>query len=1557
MASITSGNLLAQSQYLYLQNAGSDGSDGSAPGVHLRWDLLGALGDLHIPKGNLAAAGSAYATTVGFNKSNDFVKLYRTRYNRNFPIVIDFASMAPTEIVDNGAQKAWKYKGITPIASLPSNTCDVIVRFTNPYRYEEVKRVCNPATNRLGFLKKYKQLIEIEVEGRLMFSAYVHMQAIDEQKENVTRLESISLTENSASGSLFVSSRKKYAVQGGVLTKEDLAFLLLEDEGAIDLEEQGSGNRKLTAENIKYLRLMGTNCFPSMLWLETYEDFMLGKNQTSDWEEVVDLSLSLNESQVFDRLAKSSTYEVDNNWPRYVDGQKVKVDNYIQKWSNTEDEYGTVEGLRTGVEKYLEYSRDANNLDATNPKTCTQAESPYCGGAEDEEIVYAENSLEEEFQFSYLQMLKLVSLDFHVARMLGFGYIDSSVDEAFDSKYVYMAVYDTNMAVGSNTPIMQKHTYMALPIGKKDNKLPFAPKLDELSYGMYADSGDGEKRLISDENGYFRFEKSRAINLSLTPNGAPYPLGDFFVPDEEYSYAEHTMPIMYGLKYRDAEATIWTDLSVDKKYRSYNGAFEIMPIFGKEENPIYTHLEKNEGEHEYAMYGINWFSRASTLSNEVQTDVTEFNVVETVIPPLNFAVQLIQPEDVLMFTTEAEQLRLQGIAGDKTLVRLTYDWNDVQAANYWTPTPADPNCLCGMEAEFFFRTEEMNFVRGKIKSVTKIDNKLYEIRTKAYEINSSKDISTVMPTIPVGTETRYIGSLLTTKEGQFVVQGATQSSVAGEGPVFTVTIPKDTSLIDADLANEFVVAEAEIWPEQGSVFAVAENTMSKKSWASPLSQKFPLFKFSEHAEEVEYADGQKEMIHVGGICSTANIVEAKDKRPKLDAGGNYQYDINGDLLLEDIEGSITGIFTITFNQSNLLPDLSVNYPNLEFHKGKVRIMSEDGSIMKHLNVVQIKTLADGKVELKVVDPTFELAMEGSYEISPNYKPIKMGVNVNVNFHPSYRAYLTVESGVFDENTILPIGEFTSKQTYMACRAVDSINKAESFLTTPAILYARKVIEPIAPGVPDGPQYATRPDFYGKATWTFDSEVKTTDRDPYMLLFFRATGDAILNALYSSTIKNPITNRSTLEQVRADLAALGSDEWFTNRWNGLVNMDMDSSKQFKEYQGYRFPNPDNEKFQLPDASLKYTIKPFLSSINPGSDAQIPGSEKIFGGAGIKYCEAVKLAIEGSFCPLTEQPIVYEYIKNGTQTLNQKPIIKDSQGQMISTSDASFNPFPMAVKYTDGEGRKVRFTDYTLDGASNAFVFYYGMELTDTFKVSEASGISGPIKLVNTAAPKAPEVRKFYPQTENVVNVIKPAIVFEINEYSEVENISHIQIFRTTDSVKAANIRLMDALEPIPVKGEIIDDFIDLDYCPFGESIYYKLVAIRTVKNEFDEDEVVYSMPSATLVANVIDVVNPLAPTIYEYSKDEINSTDELYKGVQLKWHKTVHNGLYHIYQMSRSGNWSKIGELADNSANLEFALPFDLAKVDDEGIEIFHRFKIVAENSSGLLSLNEQIITI
>ena len=75
--------------------AASDGSDGSAHGVHLRWALLRSLED-HLPKGNLAGGpGARYLAPYGFNKAEDFVTVLRVPYDRRFPCTVSFLTDRP----------------------------------------------------------------------------------------------------------------------------------------------------------------------------------------------------------------------------------------------------------------------------------------------------------------------------------------------------------------------------------------------------------------------------------------------------------------------------------------------------------------------------------------------------------------------------------------------------------------------------------------------------------------------------------------------------------------------------------------------------------------------------------------------------------------------------------------------------------------------------------------------------------------------------------------------------------------------------------------------------------------------------------------------------------------------------------------------------------------------------------------------------------------------------------------------------------------------------------------------------------------------------------------------------------------------------------------------------------------------------------------------------------------------------------------------------------------------------------------------------------------------
>ena len=1503
MATISTHNPLVQSPYLYLQGAGSDGSDGSSSGVHLRWDFNEDLAERHIPKGNLAAQGSEYYTPAGFNRADDFVKLYRTSYNRNFPVIIDFASMAPSQIIDGAGM--WIYSDLTPVPALPANTCTVFVRFSDTVRYSQVRQQYDPATDSLNFLKAYdgiNSIIEVEVEGRFMFSAYVQMQAIDSGQENITRIESVSRTNNRESDSeaLFISSRKKYRSSDSFLLKEDLDFLLQENGGYLELESSMVSERKVMAENIKYIRFRGENCFPTMLLLETYDDFLLGKNQLSDWQPMAELALSVNTGEVFQRLETVNTFKIDNVWHKYVDEATVNVNNYKTRWGsgNTEDD------LLHGVTEYLRLSADANNLRAeTNPGD-----------------IAPEREHLNEFQISYLALLKLAAFDYHIARMLGFGYIDADILNT-TAKYMYIAVYDIENAL-CEVPV-GTHTFMTLPVGKTDYKLPVTPHLYELQYGVCMNSNTEIPVWLTDENGYSKYDNSRAVSLLVEPFDSTLKMGKFFVPDKEYSYVDSTEPILFGIAYRENGGT-WEkpEINHDPEFKDHRGVYEPVAVIrpdSTESNVIYTHIETHEGVHDYAVYGINWFSRVSQLSAPLSTDYTDFPIRNTLVPPLNLGVQLIQKEDPLIFTTQAEQDRLGNLpAGDKTLVRLTFQWNDIHASNYWY----------GTEAEFFFRTEALNFVKGKIKSVKDLGKGLCEIRTESYTVNSANSAQTVTPLIPSGKESRFVKSFLTTNEDsrQYEVQSASQSTVAGEGAIFKVKA-SEIKTMDAENNNIQQAVTVSPQPTVGAIFSVAENAsvVTKgasvtPNWPALLTQKVTLEKLSNHTESYTDSEGTSIDIHIGGVFAKANIEEFLD----VDEHGH------------EIPNSRTGIYRIAFKDYVLAPH--PDYPKVEWYKGSVRIKDSTGE-MRVLEVWDIPQKdkngnPTAKLQLIACDSTF------CDDTSSKYLPT--GNNIDVNYHPGYRVYFTHETG-FNQSSLMPAAGEGSKQTLIACRSTDTVKgvKIQSPLSSPAVILAREIIDPLPPEKPEGALFATRPNFYGKASYTFDTGVKTNGRTPYALVFYRANEQIILDALYK---------HETVLQIQNDLSLIENDTAFNTRWNELVNVVTDSvTKQFNELNGYRFPNPDNDEFRIPSQNPAPNTPPvFSASKNPGSSMQ--------------YKNTVQLAINNAFLSLTEQPVLYQYLKEGYQTSDRKPVIRDSNGAVIKPGSPDYDGSPMAVKLP--AKNVVRFTDYTLDGASTSIFFYYAVEMNNMLAMSAGSAILGPINLINTAPPKAPEIRKFYTRPENTVTGETTAVLFEINDYPEGEKITEILIYRALNSADAATVRTMQLAATVPLEGDsggsdkpIIDDFSDLGFYPFGEVLYYRLVAVRTVKTNVDngvyETENVPSYPSSLILANIIDVTNPPAPEL----TCEANENGDVLEHVVMQWNPTAYNGTYYVYQMNNAGNWTELYRVKNKYSNMQYELPNSLPKTDDDGNTVFYRFKVMVENSSGLCNLEENMVMI
>jgi len=497
----------------------------------------------------------------------------------------------------------------------------------------------------------------------------------------------------------------------------------------------------------------------------------------------------------------------------------------------------------------------------------------------------------------------------------------------------------------------------------------------------------------------------------------------------------------------------------------------------------------------------------------------------------------------------------------------------------------------------------------------------------------------------------------------------------------------------------------------------------------------------------------------------------------------------------------------------------------------------------------------------------------------------------------------------------------------------------------------------------GPTYASRPDFYGKASYTFDTPIDP-GHVPYGLMFYRADEMAILGALYTmETIKTLIV--PNLSEYRAD------DPHLELRWRDLINTNLDVNGEFKTYGAspFRFPWPDKAleaDYHGPyEDDFKNEKKPSLIAVQ------------------------IREAIRNAFLPLTESYVVFTQIEESStlQTSPEKPVLRAPNGALLSPDDDRFYPYPMIRRNASNDPSfRVRFTDYTLDGASRNVYFYFSREVSSGLAAGEASVVKGPVRLVNTMPPVAPNLTSVRVSPENAVMETKPEVIFQFNPPPAGERIREIWIYRALDDGDARSIRKMKQLPAVTppqdlstmAPFEVRDTFIDLlpgESIPYGQPIYYRVVVARRIVNENGEPELVPSVPSETIMVSVMDTVNPKAPVITVQKTDVMapspNQTKVLkYTNVVLRWPHKTYNATYRLYKQSPQGQWTLVKTFApphsgteivydwsaDHQATPEIPENPNLMKLVD-GTVIYHRFKVVVTNSSGLVSLVDEVKTV
>lgn len=1481
----TDSRFFNNSPGIYLQAAGADGQNGIAEGLHLRWSLTGELGTNHIPKGDY---NNSTGSVTGFNRPDDYAYIYRTPYVNPLRVNLDFESEKP---VIDFKKKTWTY-----MISQKVQEKQIINRlkltFTDAKLYNILAGTLSPSVSHFEFLNQYSGVIKLEVLNKTAFKVGFDFQKQAAVNNAVLKIEALCQVKNKFEATDPINIRKTHVV-----------------------EHEQVSSVELLGENIRETRIKKSSKGTLRhFYFETYDDFLTSKT-AADWTPIGNgFGLSLNDQVVFDRL-ENSAYPIDNRWPHYNNGTLVKASNYKDKWSSVR---ANEPGIKTVLQRYL-------SLSETDPRAEDVLKDDGAG-------VDAPGLL-----LSYLDILNLQSMDYHMARMLGLGHIDTPAGSTANDQFVYRLNYRSRK--GLNSSEMVDHTYISLPIKKTDQRLPERPEMRPVAYGLPVMKS--EMNNAFDINGYISNDNIRAVNIGRKQYKDETADYDFFADlsvSDNGNVFENPKPVLYGVEYRAENQSeylkpeITHEKSMGTAYYAYDAAYpttgvlEAVPV-PDDETSLYIHFERQTGVHFYAIYGINWFSRASDISPEVATDTTVFAARNSLNPPTDVTVQYIQKEEQLLFTTAVEQAWLKGrnVAfpdQDVNFSRTTFNWLDIEDVSHLEDTSAASlaTVIKPDKVKAHFKSGLPLEITGIITKITPTfdpDSDHYlRLTTSGYNLI---DGTRVEPIISFNDTFRFKGSILTTPSGQFRVirtEAGTNSTSITVEKAYTVE-----AVEDLEEPGNYASQKNFTSPEINSRFSMVENLSNQNNW-KPVQESVSLVSFADvnqpHIESSVDTEGNITKQWVGGITGNAVVTPL--------FGGT------------DASDDLPGYYKISF-EASLPPHPQANLPydasdptknnpsalrgsHVEWYKGNIRVPQVNPQADKKVLEVTIISQASPLV-LYAYDPTYQDApiVDSALNQSP----------VSVNFHPGYKAYFLPEPGPansFNGSTLLPLEEENERKSLFGLQTVDSHsgNGFVSKISVPVVLLSRRIEEPVQPEAPLAPGLKVRPDATGKAAFTFDTRIAAAIggalRKPFGFMFYRTTLEEVIHAFYAP---------ETIVQILSDLQVLTEDPSYDLRAYELVNLIFDPSQaeKFRVFeaspQPYGFPSPDKTGLIAPNDSNEVRLN------------------------------KLRAAIQGTLLPLTEQPPIFDFLKEGHQTENALPSIRDMDGNLLSASSPKFNPFPMVRKYgKDGEANVtyIRFTDYILNASSRNLYFYAGAEVTNQLMPGALSVFTGPVTVLNTVPSAAPLIHKFSMLPSSFAQ--QTSVRFQIAPMSPEDQISKIRVYRFADEAKATTLQGMDShfdveIEAGPVAGyEIVDDFSGLTKVPLGETLHYRFVGIRTILNEKEVEEEVFSYGSELISLKLIDTSNPDAP---ELTYESVTN--------KLTWLPTTKSGTYHLFKQNKRGNWERIYsvEHLNSSSRVEYVLPSPLIVLDEEGNRIYHRFKVQVQNTSGLFSLSEKEMTI
>ncbi|MDL2309365.1 hypothetical protein LJC53_07270, partial [Bacteroidales bacterium OttesenSCG-928-C03] len=1376
------------------------------------------------------------------------------------------------------------------------------LRFDNAL-YSQTCQLLTPANNPAAFISKYMEnggVLELDCHNSLFFNVRIDASLIAGATGNLL-VETCSVNGNVPSADRFINSRKQY----------------LQNEYA---------NMEIVCENGKSVRFGGSNTTVTGIRLEFYEDVLEEYNRLNMWQLVGEFALTLDDHEVYQRLEPQAL--VDGLWPRFILNDRVNVSNYMNRWTGS-SEGGGIQEL---VARFLQASDSYDN-----PRGVTDLGD--CSN-------------------SSLDLLNLGATDFHVARMLGLGTID--ISQLYYSGCIYAVEYiASKMEPGGKFDT--QHITLSLPVSHVDERLPFPVHLkDPIKKGICNAPNTETANEFTDDEGYAPDGRSRYLTLEsendyMILKNAPFNEQPQFTG---FNFSETTIPIYGGVKYRIGQNGSWMQPAKSKDSANYG---EVIPLAINEGTGVlYIHKQKQNGAYEYGSYGINLFSKVTESPRLVSVNYTELQAKNSLMPPDNVQALLIKEESPLFLTSQNEQQLYAGNnRADKTLVRLTFDYNTHQELSTYKIDPEhaainDSSIVSNAslypdsvenyakELEIFFRGRVPQHVMGKVASITHNHTPgIMRITTAPYALNGAGNTQTLTPDFGSDKD-NYIGGVLTIGKERYIIHDIT---VSGSNPVIFVY----ENAIGEDLEYKTnTITTSNVFPknvedQSGELFMAIENMQLESNWDLVPGTKVVLPSWGVHREVFHQQDpdnqnGTIRFIEKSrGYWGTANVEAITETV-------DYVKDANGEYVepFSPISGH-KGLYKITFSDLQA-PTYTAN-SNIDFHNGIVRLKRNDAYTNNRerstLEVIGTDKTQAGKLILYVFDSNYN---------GDNAERLRTG-SQTANYYPGYRVYLyQAANSPVKAEAIQPTEGEEVHYSIFGLRSTENVRNETSNISTPSLMFAQRDYELGIPETIQGPAYATRPDSFGRSTYSFKTRF-AQNHEPYGVVFYRTNDELLLNALYK---------KETVKQIKEELEALGGYEEATlaNRWANFLTTFSSANRNvyalYPSSNGFRFPFPDS-------LLLLDTINQFIDEYNkqyrrPKGESDIAGlsnlstinsySQTVFTGLSVTFGDFVRQAIYNCFVPLTEMPVVCKHIRPNNEPRPDKQNIKDKDGFMLNPADPNFDIAPM-VKVAQTEPLELLFTDFTLDGTSNNIYFYTAIEIDPKMNTGAPGPISSPIKMVNTNPLEAPEVRRLIPVLPSPETEEDPFIRFEVSAYPANQQVVKYSIFRTNNASDAQSVRTMKFVKDISLDDAaflqlneelngsevenrldntwiFLDDFSDLDSIPYGEPLYYRITASRKVEynsstltgsgSQYQEtgESVVAayapSKPSKIIGTMVVETSSPEAPELrYQAQEPQqpanptVNNFNYDVENVVLKWDNVLVRGKYHVYKMNASHN--------------------------------------------------------